>query len=57
MDYVNSSGQEIGLVIEHCKWVEGTEIRYQISDIRVGTGSNNSSNEHIYAVAAMTDWH
>ena len=57
MDYTKSSDQELGVVIEHCKWVEGTEIRYQISDIRVGTGSNNSSNEHIYAVAAMTDWH
>ena len=43
MDYVKSGGQEIGAVIERCKWVEGTEIRDQISDIGVGMGSNSIS--------------
>ena len=40
MDYAKSGDQEIGVVIEHHKWVEGTEIRDGILDIRVGTGSN-----------------
>ena len=43
MDYVKSCGWEIGMVIEHCEWVEGMEIRYQISDIGVGMGSNSIS--------------
>ena len=40
MDYAKSGDRELGVVIEHCEWVEGTEIRDRISDIRVGTGSN-----------------
>ena len=40
MDYTKSSDWEIGAVIEDCKWVEGMEIGYQISDIGVGMGSN-----------------
>ena len=40
MDYAKSSGWEIGMVIEHHEWVEGTEIKYQRSDIGVGTGPN-----------------
>ena len=42
MDYMKSSGQEIGVVIEHREWVEAMEIRYRRLDIRVGTGSNNN---------------
>ena len=40
MDYAKSGGWEIGAVIECREWVEGTEIRYQRLDIRVGMGSN-----------------
>ena len=40
MDYTKSGDWEPGMVIEHHEWVEGTEIRYQRSDIRVGMGSN-----------------
>ena len=40
MDYAKSGGQEIGTVIEHREWVEGTEIGYWRSDIGVGAGSN-----------------
>ena len=29
MDYTKSSAQELGAVIEHHKWVEGTEVRDQ----------------------------
>ena len=43
MDYAKSGDPEIGVVIERHKWVEGTEIRYQISNIGVGTGSNNTN--------------
>ena len=43
MDYAKSGDQEIGAVIEHCEWVEGTEIGYQILDIGVGTGSNRET--------------
>ena len=40
MDYAKSGDQEIGMVIEHCKWAEGMEIEYQILVTRVGMGSN-----------------
>ena len=40
MGYVKSGDQELGVVIEHCKWVAGVEIGYQRSDIGVGMGSN-----------------
>ena len=40
MDYAKSGDPGIGVVIERCEWVEGMEIRYRRSDIRVGTGSN-----------------
>ena len=43
MDYAKSGDQGIGVVIEHRKWVEGTEIGYWILDIGVGTGSNSIS--------------
>ena len=43
MDYAKSSDPEIGVVIEHREWVEGTEIEYWILDIGVGTGSNSIS--------------
>ena len=41
MDYAKSGDLGIGVVIEHHKWVEGTEIGYRRLDIGVGTGSNN----------------
>ena len=41
MDYVKSSDWELGTVIKRHKWIEGTEIRYQSSDIGVGMGSNS----------------
>ena len=40
MDYMKSSDQKIGVVIELCEWVEVTDIGYWISDIGVGMGSN-----------------
>ena len=51
MDYVKSG--DLGVVIERREWVEKMEIGYRISDIGVGTVSNN---KHIYAVASMTKW-
>ena len=45
MDYTKSGDPEIGVVIEHCEWVEGTEIEYWILDIGVGTGSNSISSQ------------
>ena len=33
MDYVKSNDWELGAVIEHRKWVEGTEIGDQISEL------------------------
>ena len=33
MDYAKSGDPEIGVVIKHCEWVEGMEIRYWRSDI------------------------
>ena len=41
MDYAKSGDPEIGVVIKRREWVEGTEIRYRILDIGVGTGSNS----------------
>ena len=40
MDCVKFSNWELDVVIKHCKWVEGMEIGYWRSDIRVGMGSN-----------------
>ena len=47
MDYVKSGDQESGMVIKHHKWVEGMEIKYQRSDIGVGTGSNIKTMCHL----------
>ena len=41
MDYAKSSNWELGVVIECCEWVEGTDNGYPRLDIEVGTGSNN----------------
>ena len=43
MDYTKSGDRELGMVIEHCEWAEGTEIGYWRSDIGVGMGSNSIS--------------
>ena len=40
MDYAKSGDRELGVVIEHHEWVEGTEIGYWILDIGIGMGSN-----------------
>ena len=40
MDYTKFGDWELGVVIKHHEWVEGTEIGYRISNIGVGTGSN-----------------
>ena len=45
MDYAKSGGREIGTVIEHCEWVEGTEIRDWVLDFGVGTGSNKDTQQ------------
>ena len=52
MDYVKSGDPGIGRVIERREWVEGMEIRYWISDIRVGMGSNTGTKwpgKQVYA--------
>ena len=43
MDYTKSGDQELGVVIECCEWVEGTEIVYWLLVIEVGVGSNSIS--------------
>ena len=43
MDYMKSGDWELGTVIKHHEWVEGTEIGYRVSDIGVGMGSNSIS--------------
>ena len=52
MDYVKSSDWELGTGIKHREWVEGTEIRYQRSDIGVGMGSNRWP---LYLLARFTE--
>ena len=42
MGYVKSGDQELGTVIEHHEWVKGIDIRYQISNVRVGMESNKA---------------
>ena len=60
MDYAKSGDQEIGTVIECHKWVEGSEIRYWRSEIRVGTGSNKhpltTPNKHRIDDKTFTQW-
>ena len=55
MDYVKSSDQELGAVIEHCGWVEGMDIGYWILDIGVGTGSNTVTASLVLAFPTDDD--
>ena len=50
MDYAKSGDPGIGVVIERHEWVEGMDIGYWRSDIRVGTGSNSISPLGLEAV-------
>ena len=45
MDYAKSGDWELGMVIEHHEWVEGTEIR----DWKLELGQDLTPCEHIYS--------
>ena len=46
MDYTKFSDRELGAVIKHHEWVEGSEIGDWVLDIGVGTGSKRLCIHH-----------